>query len=231
MSEARPEPALGLPQLELLRRLTGAALEVLERERQRIDGLNVFPVPDGDTGQNLVATLGSLLDELETAVELGRPLARRSFARALLMGARGNSGLILSQIVRGLVEAAPASLPVDAQALAPMLARARDAAYAAVQRPVEGTMLTLMSELAEEAGALRRKRLSSERFLQRLVERGEQALARTPEQLAVLRDSGVVDAGAAGTLEFLKAITAELSDEGSGEAPVRLRLVSSQAAD
>lgn len=220
--------AAAAAELELLLRLARAALVALERGRPWIDGLNVYPVPDGDTGANLVATARALVDELESALGSGRPLLHRNLARALSMGARGNSGAILSQIVRGAVEAAPATPPVDARALAAMLERAREAAYAAVQKPVEGTMLTLMRELAEEARARRREKAPLERLLQALVERGEEALVRISEQLPVLRENGVVDAGAAGLLECLRAIALELSGEQGEQAP-RLRLVAGRS--
>jgi dihydroxyacetone kinase-like predicted kinase len=138
------------------------------------------------------------------------------------MGARGNSGAILSQIVRGAVEAAPAGDPFDARALAAILERARDEAYAAVHKPVEGTMLTLMRELADEGRSRRRQKLPLDRLLWALVERGEEAVARTPERLSVLSENGVVDAGAAGLLECLRAIAAELSGERQEAPPLRL---------
>jgi dihydroxyacetone kinase-like predicted kinase len=225
MSEAKTDRAAAVAELEVLRRLARAALEALERERQWIDGLNVYPVPDGDTGANLVLTVRALVDELETALASGRPLPHRDLARALSMGARGNSGVILSQIVRGAVEAAPAAPPLNARALTAMLERAREAAYAAVQKPVEGTMLTLMRELADQARARRREKVPLERLLQELVEHGEEALARISDRLPVLRENGVVDAGAAGLLECLRAIALELSGE-QGEQTPRLRLVS-----
>ncbi len=228
MSEAVTDRTAAAAELEVLLRLARAALEALERGRPWIDGLNVYPVPDGDTGANLVATVRALTDELEAALASGRPLLHRNLARALSMGARGNSGVILSQIVRGAVEAAPAVPPLDARALAAMLERAREAAYAAVQRPVEGTMLTLMRELAEEARARRREKAPLERLLQELVERGEEALVRISDQLPVLRENGVVDAGAAGLLECLRAIALELSGE-QGAAPRRLRLVAASS--
>ena len=110
-------------ELALVRRLALAALEALERERQRIDGLNVYPVPDGDTGMNLVLTVRALVEELD-ATESSAPAAfRRDLARALLMRARGTSGVILAQIVRGAVEAAPVSGPIGGRALATMLER------------------------------------------------------------------------------------------------------------
>jgi len=230
MSEAVTDRAAAAAELEVLRRLARAALEALERGRPWIDGLNVFPVPDGDTGANLVVTVRALVDEIEAALASGRPLLHRNLARSLSMGARGTSGVILSQIVRGAVEAAPAAPPVDAQALAAMLERAREAAYDAVKRPVEGTMLTLMRELADEARARKREKVPLERLLQALVERGEEALAPISERLPVLRENGVVDAGAAGLLECLRAIALELSGEQSEQTP-RLRLVTASSGD
>jgi dihydroxyacetone kinase-like predicted kinase len=228
MSDAETDRTATAAEVEVLRRLARAALEALERERPRIDGLNVYPVPDGDTGANLVMTVRALVNELEAPLPNERPLLHKNLARALLMGARGNSGVILSQIVRGAVEAAPAAPPVDSRALAAMLERAREAAYAAVQRPVEGTMLTLMCELAEEARSRRREKMSLEQLLQKLVERGEEALARISDRLPVLRENGVVDAGAAGLLECLRAIALELSRERNEQTP-RLRLVSASS--
>ena len=225
MPEPKTDRIATAAEIGVLLRLARAALESLERARQRIDGLNVYPVPDGDTGANLVMTVRALVEELEAALSSGRPLRHRNLARALLMGARGNSGVILSQIVRGAVEAAPTASPVSARALAAMLEQARDAAYAAVQKPVEGTMLTLMCELAAEARARRREKLPLEQILQELIELGEGALTRISERLPVLRENGVVDAGAAGLLECLRGIALELSGERNKPAP-QLRLVS-----
>ncbi|MGC9974455.1 MAG: DAK2 domain-containing protein [Gaiellaceae bacterium] len=172
MSGTRIDSSAAVAELALVRRLALAALEALERERQRIDSLNVYPVPDGDTGTNLVLTVRALVEELDEAEPAERATLRRNLARALLMRARGTSGVILSQIVRGAVEAAPVSGPVAGRALAVMLECSRDAAYSAVARPDEGTMLTLMRELADEARELRRKRLPLDHRLQAIVVRG-----------------------------------------------------------
>jgi len=213
-------------ELALVRRLATSALEALERERQRIDGLNVYPVPDGDTGMNLVLTVRALVEELD-ATESSAPAAfRRDLARALLMRARGTSGVILAQIVRGAVEAAPVSGPIGGRALATMLERSRDAAYSAVAKPAEGTILTMMRELTDEAREQRRKGLSLEQRLDGLVERGEAALERTREQSPVLSEAGVVDAGAAGLLVCLRAISSALAGAPVVAPVPALRLVS-----
>jgi dihydroxyacetone kinase-like predicted kinase len=229
-SNSSSEPRAVTIELALLRRLARAVLESLERERQRLDGLNVYPVPDGDTGANLVLTVQALVDELDAAED--ERVSPERLARTLLMGARGASGVILSQIVRGTLEAgAPADSPLNAPALAAMLGRARAAAYGAVHKPVEGTMLTLMRELAEECRARRHRKLPLDRLLMTLIERGEEALARTPDRLAVLRENDVVDAGAAGLLVCLRAIAVELSAEQREELAPVLRLVPALPGD
>jgi DAK2 domain fusion protein YloV len=184
--------------------LARAALAALEASRQRIDDLNVYPVPDGDTGTNMTGTARAVVAALERD--------EKDVVRASLMGARGNSGVILSQIVRGAVEALP-ERDVDSQGLARVLRGASDAAYAAVRNPQEGTMLTVIRELAEKAEELAVADLPLEEALAELVEHGEAALARTPEQLDVLRQAGVVDAGGAGIVEILRGIAAHVRGE------------------
>jgi fatty acid kinase len=190
--------------------LARAALAALEASRQRIDDLNVYPVPDGDTGTNMAETVRAIVAALERG--------ERDVVRASLMGARGNSGVILSQIVRGAVEALPGD-SIDTAALAHALRSASDAAYAAVRNPQEGTMLTVIRELAEKAETLDQG-LSLEAALGELVAHGEIALARTQEQLDVLRQAGVVDAGGAGLVEILRGIAAHVRGEPLPEAPV-----------
>lgn len=227
MSGARADLQRARSELELVRGLAQAALEALERERQRIDGLNVYPVPDGDTGANLVVTMRALVEELDSAEPSGQADFRRSLSRALLMRARGTSGVILSQIVSGVVEAAPVSGPVGSRALVTMFERARDAAYSAVAKPAEGTILTLMCELTDETRALRRRKLTLEQCLDALVMRGKEALERTREQSPLLAEAGLVDAGAAGLLVCLQAIARAVAGAPAvAQTPV-LRLVSS----
>ncbi|MHB8470811.1 MAG: DAK2 domain-containing protein, partial [Gaiellaceae bacterium] len=144
-----------------------------------------------------------------------RPSLARDVARGALMGARGNSGVILSQIVRGAADVLGETngSGIDAHTAAAALRGASDAAYRAVRRPVEGTMLSVIRELAEEAEAREAGDPSLSELLAELVRRGEQAVARTPEQLQLLRDAGVVDAGGAGLLELVRGIAAAISGE------------------
>ena len=203
--------------LSTVRQLARGALQSLERNRQRIDDLNVYPVPDGDTGTNLTLTARSVVDQLEQTDTEDRPGLVKEVTRAALMGARGNSGVILSQIIRGAAEVLGSEAAIDARVVAQAFQAARDAAYRAVREPVEGTMLSVIRELAEESESADDDEIPE--LLTRLVRRGEEAVARTPEQLAVLREAGVVDAGGAGLFEIVRGIAATVTGEGLPDAP------------
>jgi fatty acid kinase len=181
-------------------KLAGAALAALEASRQRIDDLNVYPVPDGDTGTNMILTVRAAVDALERdpSADIGR---------AILMGARGNSGVILSQLVTGALRELPSGAELDSSAIARMLRGASDAGYAAVRNPQEGTILTVARSLAERAEELEDENPPVEALLADLLAAGEVALAGTTEQLDVLKQAGVVDAGGAGLLEIVRGVT------------------------
>jgi DAK2 domain fusion protein YloV len=210
--------------LEAVLRLAGAAAGALEAGRERIDDLNVYPVPDGDTGTNMALTVRAVVDALESSEAPDRDSLARELTRAALMGARGNSGVILSQIVRGFAEVLGGARAVDAPALARAFRSAADAAYRGVRRPVEGTMLTVIREMAEEAEQTARPDVPIEDFLAAVVRRGEDALARTPLMLDVLREAGVVDAGGAGLVELARGLAAGISGEPLPEPPPRREL-------
>ena len=204
--------------LETVQALARAALASLEANRRRIDDLNVYPVPDGDTGTNLTLSVRAVVESLDASSATDRATLARETTRAALMGARGNSGVILSQIVRGAAEQLGEAGEIDAAAVAQALRGASDAAYRAVRKPVEGTMLTIVRELAEEAERTAPARESLPAFLVGLVHHGERALARTPDQLEILREAGVVDAGGAGLLELVRGIAAAVAGEPIAEA-------------
>jgi len=180
-----------------VRQLVNGAVAAMEANRRRIDDLNVYPVPDGDTGTNLTLTVRAVAEALEADGPEDRVALAKEVTRAALMGARGNSGVILSQIVRGAAEVLATS-----DDLARIFRSASDAAYRAVKKPVEGTMLTAIRELAEEA-----ERGSD---LAQINARGDDCVARTTGMLAVLKEAGVVDSGAAGLVEILHGVTAAL---------------------
>jgi DAK2 domain fusion protein YloV len=200
---------------EAVERLVDAALASLEANRARIDDLNVYPVPDGDTGTNLTMTVRAVADAVDHTSAASRHSLARDVARGALMGARGNSGVIFSQIVRGAADVLGENEEpmIDADATARALRGASDAAYRAVRRPVEGTMLSVIRELAEEAEARAPEHPPLGELLLDLVRRGEDALARTPDQLQILKDAGVVDAGGAGLVELVRGVASAVSGE------------------
>jgi DAK2 domain fusion protein YloV len=212
------------------------ALAHLEARRQEVNDLNVFPVADGDTGDNMALTLRAVLAELDrlggedgtrTVDEIGRDEIVESVARAALLGARGNSGVILSQLIRGAAEelaSRPGEL-VDPVLVGAAMARAADRAYASVRNPAEGTILTVVREMAHrvasEIAHMPDTRLGPDasaeeqdaalaEVLERAVAAGQDAVNRTPELLPVLRDAGVVDAGGYGLTIIFAGVVAAL---------------------
>jgi len=189
-----------------VKELVDGARTAIEAHRHRIDDLNVYPVPDGDTGTNLTLTVRAVAEALAGDGADDRAGLAREVSRAALMGARGNSGVILSQIVRGATDSL-----AETDDLAKAFRSASDAAYRAVKKPVEGTMLTAIRALADAA-----ERGSS---LPEIVAAGDEVVARTREMLPVLREAGVVDAGAAGLVEIVRGIAAVVAGEPLPDAP------------
>ena len=189
-----------------LRAVVRAYRDALRSHQEAINRLNVYPVPDGDTGTNMALTVESVVAELEGA-ETDMASVCKAVAHGALMGARGNSGVILSQILRGLTSAfsGAGADGVDGRTFACGLATAAEGAYKAVGQPVEGTILTVVREAAEAAGSLEADEPPLVEVLEVALTRGGAALERTPELLDVLRQAGVVDAGGAGFLLLLDA--------------------------
>ena len=207
-------------ELEVVRHLARSALKNLEAHRRRIDDLNVYPVPDGDTGTNLVLTLRSIVEALDASAATTSETVAKDVTRAALMGARGNSGVIFSQVVRGFVDVLGRHEAVSTSLLSKAFRGASDAAYRAVKRPVEGTMLTVIREMAEESERKEHRELRPNELLEAVLARGEDALARTPEMLDVLRNAGVVDAGGAGLVEIARGMVYGALGEEIPDAPV-----------
>jgi fatty acid kinase len=207
-------------ELESVRLLARAALQSLEAHRQRIDDLNVYPVPDGDTGTNLVLTLRSVVEALDRSGAQDSGAVAAEITRAALLGARGNSGVIFSQVVRGFADVLGESEDVDTVHLSRAFRAASDAAYRAMKYPVEGTMLTVIREMAEEGEKGEHRALPPSEFLRAVLARGEDTVARTPEMLDVLREAGVVDAGGAGLVEIVRGLAFAAAGEPLPEAPV-----------
>ena len=199
-----------------VRRWCAAALRDLTTHRDEIDDLNVYPVPDGDTGTNLVATMESVHDALAQADD-DLPGTMAALARGALLGARGNSGVILSQVWRGLADVFGGLEKPDAADLKAALTRAADLSYAAVATPVEGTILSVARAAADAAAAVEEDDLAA---VVRAAARGAtEALARTPDQLEALKLAGVVDAGGRGLCVVLDALAAVVTGELADQMP------------
>lgn len=232
------------PSLVRFRRIIESACEALEARREEINDLNVFPVADGDTGDNMARTLravqGALYDmtsDGRAIDQIGRDEIVQAVARAALLGARGNSGVILSQIVRGMAEEL-ASRPgqrIDPALAAAALARASDAAYESVRQPQEGTMLTVIREIASRVSQMvaHMENVNFEpgisddqqndalaQLMAGAVSVGEESVARSPDLLPLLKESGVVDSGGYGMVVIMSGIFAALS--GDDDAPGRV---------
>lgn len=185
----------------------------LESQVDLVNALNVFPVPDGDTGSNMLATVRAALAEAEKIPAGERRLSRVAAALSLgaLMGARGNSGLILSQVLRGMAEVARDKHRADGADLGLALRLGAEAAYAAVGHPVEGTILTVAREAAEAAADAGANERSVEMILTTAVHGAERSVARTPSLLPVLREAGVVDSGGHGLFLLLRGLLLDLA--------------------
>jgi len=186
----------------------------LERNADRVNAVNVFPVPDGDTGTNMFLTMRSTMQEAEQCADesAGGMLAAMSYGA--LMGARGNSGVILSQIIRGMAQAGQGKQEMDAAGFVSGLEEGAAAAYKAVTKPAEGTILTVVREVAEDA----RQRLNGSTpdllpVLESAVETAHESVARTPNLLPVLAEAGVVDAGGLGLSYLLEGMLRGLKGE------------------
>jgi len=181
-----------------LKKLASAGLTWLRTNQQIVNALNVFPVPDGDTGTNMVLTMQSAYDEIRNSPESNVGKMSRSLAHGALMGARGNSGVILSQIWRGFSRAIDLQECLDGPTLAQAFDEAQKTAYNGVVRPVEGTILTVAKDIAIAARESLDETQDPYEIIDRIVEAADNSVQHTPELLPVLKDAGVVDSGGMG---------------------------------
>lgn len=190
-----------------LRQALASGLAWLEHHSEAINALNVFPVPDGDTGTNMVLTFRAAVAEAATAADGTIGEVARAIARGALMGARGNSGVILSQLLRGMADALQAASTLSPRSIADSFVAARDTAYQGVMRPVEGTILTVAKEVATATSrAARNENMDATQLLSIATEAARHAVATTPSLLPVLAEAGVVDAGGQGLFIILEGI-------------------------
>lgn len=181
-----------------------AGAKNLESKKEWINELNVFPVPDGDTGTNMTLTIMSAAKEVAALTDPDMEVLAKAISSGSLRGARGNSGVILSQLFRGFTKGIKMHDEIDIQILAGAFQKAVETAYKAVMKPKEGTILTVAKGAAQKAAELAETDISMEQFLKEVIEHAEYVLSQTPEMLPVLKEAGVVDSGGQGLVQVLK---------------------------
>ncbi|MEY8282356.1 DAK2 domain-containing protein [Lachnospiraceae bacterium 50-23] len=190
--------------VDMLAKMFLAGAQNIEAKKEFINELNVFPVPDGDTGTNMSLTIMSAAKEVTALSKPKMKDLAKAISSGSLRGARGNSGVILSQLLRGFTKSIREEKEIDVIALAAACTRARETAYKAVMKPKEGTILTVASGIAEKASEMAQETDDLEVFLPAVIKHAEEVLARTPDMLPVLKEAGVVDSGGQGLLEVIK---------------------------
>ena len=189
---------------KLLARMFLAGAKNLEVKKEWINELNVFPVPDGDTGTNMTLTIMSAVKEVNNLEDVQMTSLAKAISSGSLRGARGNSGVILSQLLRGFTKGIRDLEELDAVALAPAVDKGVETAYKAVMKPKEGTILTVARGVADKALELAEDAENLQTFLEDVLEEGRRVLAKTPDMLPVLKEAGVVDSGGQGLMVVLE---------------------------
>ena len=189
---------------KILSRMFLAGAKNLAAKKEWINELNVFPVPDGDTGTNMTLTIMSAASEVSALADPDMETLAKAISSGSLRGARGNSGVILSQLLRGFTKGTKGHKEMDAVVIAAAMEKAVETAYKAVMKPKEGTILTVAREAAVKATEIAEESANLELFFRAIFEHAEKTLARTPEMLPVLKEAGVVDSGGQGLLEVFR---------------------------
>lgn len=182
------------------RKMIVAGASLLEQNKKYVDSLNVFPVPDGDTGTNMFLTMKSAVNEVSQCITNNLDALSKAFSKGALKGARGNSGVITSQIFKGFCSETAKVSEITTKVFAKAMQEGANIAYKAVTKPKEGTILTVIRVMAENAVNVAKKCDDFEVFLKKVLETGEEILKQTPEMLPVLKKAGVVDAGGRGII-------------------------------
>jgi len=196
-----------------LREMYNSGAALLTQNRERVDALNVFPVPDGDTGTNMSQTISSAVKELNSKKLSSVGDIAAAVARGALKGARGNSGVILSQILRGFARALEGAEEIDCELFVKMLRSGADTAYKAVMKPKEGTILTVIRVMAEDMERTWNNYSNIEELFAAALASGDAILKKTPDMLPVLKQAGVVDSGGMGLLVIFRGLYAALTGE------------------
>lgn len=184
----------------IFRKMIMAGASLLEQNKKLVDALNVFPVPDGDTGTNMFLTIKSASAEVNNCINNSMDSLCEAYSKGALRGARGNSGVITSQIVKGLTSVLGQAPEITTKVFAKAIQEGANVAYKAVTKPKEGTILTVIRTMAESAIEVAKKHADFEEFFKLVLDRGEEILQQTPEMLPVLKKAGVVDAGGRGLI-------------------------------
>jgi hypothetical protein len=228
-----PQPATNRESLfkkpidgQTLKHLVEASLLWLRTNQQLVNSLNVFPVPDGDTGTNMVLTMQAAYDEISISVESNFGKMAHAVAHGALMGARGNSGVILSQLWRGFARAVDHNPVLDETTLAQAFAVARDTAYKGVVRPVEGTILTVAKDVAAAADEALKSTQDPVSILEIVVQAADKSVQTTPDLLPVLKEAGVVDSGGKGLFFILEGMLRSINGQTLEVATASVRPLS-----
>ncbi len=198
---------------KILKRMFQQGSHILNKNQQNVDSLNVFPVPDGDTGTNMSLTVNSAINQISKVTNVDVESISKAASNGSLMGARGNSGVILSQIFRGFEKGCRDKKVLTVRDFSVALKEASDTAYKAVMKPIEGTILTVIREISDKAMEISNDKIDFDKFFYEIIKHGEITLEKTPELLNVLKQAGVVDAGGKGLIFILKGFWNGLLDK------------------
>ena len=226
MSDEHPGNKTPIIDGDQYKKLMMAGLTWLRTNQESVNALNVFPVPDGDTGTNMVLTLQAAYDEISNSSEKHVGALAEKLAHGALMGARGNSGVILSQIWRGFSKGIGESEILDGKSLVEGLLQARDTAYKGVVRPVEGTILTVCKDMALAGEKALQESKDPYFLLNKVTEAAQVSVDHTPELLDVLKEAGVVDAGGKGLLHIFEGMLRYINDEPLDIEPIHVQPLS-----
>lgn len=211
------------------RKMVASGAKLLEANRAKVDALNVFPVPDGDTGTNMSLTIQSAVREMNLCPSNNFMEVCDAISKGALKGARGNSGVILSQIFRGICQVVREGGDFDTRVFAKAMQNGTTVAYSAVSVPKEGTILTVIRMMSEYAAKIATKKMDFEEFFGKVIEEGERALAMTPELLPVLKKAGVVDSGGVGLMTIFRGFLASLTGQDIGTDDIQTEAAPAQA--
>ena len=190
----------------LFKQMLIGADKMLLNNKKTVDALNVFPVPDGDTGTNMSLTMTSVINEIKEIPQDNMKEIAGALSRGALKGARGNSGVILSQILKGIAEGLVTKTNITAKDFAQAMKKGTEVAYSAVTKPKEGTILTVIRVMTEKAVTFTKRKIDIDLFFEKILQVGEEVLNKTPDMLPVLKKAGVVDAGGRGLLYIFQGM-------------------------